>query len=198
MVIGIPVLVLQDAEGMTVTIETRSDDTYRGFLASVEDCMNCRLSNVFVTRRDGSTMHLDHIFVPGRQIRLVVLPQILEKAPVFGRVRDAKDGKEHVRGLGRGRYLARDAMRGEGLRGTRLCRNSARVRAAASRSLEYAPPRLPPARPDFFFGPDGGPCGPATAPRACEVPPRRRAVAANAAGRSSCLPRHATPARREP
>ncbi|KAA0173419.1 hypothetical protein FNF27_05059 [Cafeteria roenbergensis] len=111
MVIGIPVLVLQDAEGMTVTIETRSDDTYRGFLASVEDCMNCRLSNVFVTRRDGSTMHLDHIFVPGRQIRLVVLPQILEKAPVFGRVRDAKDGKEHVRGLGRGRYLARDAMR---------------------------------------------------------------------------------------
>lgn len=198
MVIGIPVLVLQDAEGMTVTIETRSDDTYRGFLASVEDCMNCRMSNVFVTRRDGSTMHLDHIFVPGRQIRLVVLPQILEKAPVFGRVRDAKDGKEHVRGLGRGRYLARDAMRGEGLRGVvalsrlGLCALSGPSLAPAGAAAGVS------AGPQILICSASGPGGPVTASRQSGVPTRRRAVDTCSAEGSSCHPQDATAARRVP
>jgi len=98
---------------MLVTIETKSDDTFRGFLVSVEDCMNCRMSNVVLTRRDGSRMDMEQVFIPGRQIRFAVLPSVLEQAPVFERVRAAKEGRQLMLGLRRGRYQRAEAMQGE-------------------------------------------------------------------------------------
>lgn len=105
-IIGFPVMLLQDAEGMIVTIETKSGDLYRGFLDSAEDCMNCRMYNVLVVRPDGSTLQLDRVFVPGRQICMAVLPKMLEQAPIFKRVRAKKEGKQLLLGMGRGRHMA--------------------------------------------------------------------------------------------
>ena len=51
--IGIPIKVLHDAEGHTVTIELKNGETYRGKLDEAEDNMNCHLSNCTKTGRDG-------------------------------------------------------------------------------------------------------------------------------------------------
>jgi small nuclear ribonucleoprotein D3 len=121
-------MILQDAEGMIVTIETKTGETYRGFLDSAEDCMNCRMYNVLIVRPDGSTMQMDKVFIPGRQIRLAVLPKMLEQAPFFKRVRAKKEGKEMLLGMGRGRHMAAMTRFGKrhicvfSLLGSRPCR----------------------------------------------------------------------------
>ena len=56
--IGIPIKVLHDAEGHTVTIELKNGETYRGKLDEAEDNMNCHLSNCTKTGRDGKVTTL--------------------------------------------------------------------------------------------------------------------------------------------
>ena len=41
--IGIPIILLHDAEGAIVTIELKNGSTYRGMLDEAEDNMNCTL-----------------------------------------------------------------------------------------------------------------------------------------------------------
>jgi small nuclear ribonucleoprotein (snRNP)-like protein len=50
---GVPVKLLHEAEGHPVSIELRNGEIYRGQLDSSEDTMNCHLSNVVHTARDG-------------------------------------------------------------------------------------------------------------------------------------------------
>ena len=41
--VGIPVILLHDAEGGIITIEMKNGDSYRGFLDEAQDNMNCTL-----------------------------------------------------------------------------------------------------------------------------------------------------------
>ena len=51
--VGIPIKVLHDTEGHTVTIELKNGEVYRGKLDEAEDNMNVHLSNCTKTAKDG-------------------------------------------------------------------------------------------------------------------------------------------------
>lgn len=51
--IGIPIKVMHDAEGHTVTVELKNGEVYRGKLDEAEDNMNVHLSNCTKTMKDG-------------------------------------------------------------------------------------------------------------------------------------------------
>jgi len=50
---SIPMKLLSEAETHNVTIELKGGEVYRGTLDSCEDSMNCQLSNVTHTAKDG-------------------------------------------------------------------------------------------------------------------------------------------------
>ena len=51
--VGIPIKVLHDAEGHTVTVELKTGEVFRGRLDEAEDNMNVHLSNCTKTAKDG-------------------------------------------------------------------------------------------------------------------------------------------------
>jgi small nuclear ribonucleoprotein (snRNP)-like protein len=50
---SVPVKLLHEAEGHSVTLEAKSGEIYRGMLDAAEDTMNVHLSSVVHTARDG-------------------------------------------------------------------------------------------------------------------------------------------------
>lgn len=83
MSIGIPIKLLHEAEGHTITVELKSGEVYRGKLEEAEDNMNCILSGIVCTARDGSTHPLESAFIRGSHIRFLILPDMLKNAPMF-------------------------------------------------------------------------------------------------------------------
>ncbi len=86
MSIGVPIKLLHEAEGHTVTIELKTGEVYRGFLVESEDNMNCQLSTITYTARDGRMSELEHAFIRGSKIRFLILPDMLKNAPMFKKV----------------------------------------------------------------------------------------------------------------
>ena len=84
--IGIPLKLLHESEGHTITVELKTGEVYRGHLVESEDNMNMQLSNVTLTARDGRTANLEQCFIRGSKIRFMVLPDMLKNAPMFQRV----------------------------------------------------------------------------------------------------------------
>lgn len=80
---GIPVKLLNEAQGHVVSLELATGETYRGKLIESEDNMNVQLRDVTVTGRDGNVTHMDHVFIRGSHIRFFVVPDILKNAPLF-------------------------------------------------------------------------------------------------------------------
>jgi len=112
MSIGVPIKLLHEAEGHTVTIELKTGEIYRGALVESEDNMNCQLQNITLTARDGRVSSLEHAYIRGSKIRFLILPDMLKNAPMFKRVDAAKSGGSGKGlGLGRGRAAA---IRGRG------------------------------------------------------------------------------------
>ena len=83
MSIGVPIKVLHEAEGHIVTCETNTGEVYRGKLIEAEDNMNCQMTNITVTYRDGRVAQLEHVFIRGSKIRFLILPDMLKNAPMF-------------------------------------------------------------------------------------------------------------------
>lgn len=83
MSIGIPIKLLHEAEGHIISIELKSGEVYRGKLEEAEDNMNCTMTNITMTCRDGSTQPLDSAFIRGSHIKFLVLPDMLKNAPMF-------------------------------------------------------------------------------------------------------------------
>ena len=81
--IGIPIKLLHEAEGHTVTIELRSGEVYRGHLVESEDNMNCHMKNVTLTSKDGRITALDSAYIRGSKIRYLIVPDMLKNAPMF-------------------------------------------------------------------------------------------------------------------
>ncbi len=101
MSIGVPIKVLHEAEGHTITLETMNGEVYRGKLIEAEDNMNCQLAQITMTARDGRISNLQQIFIRGSKIRFIILPDMLKNAPMFKRIQ----GKERsgTGGVGRGK-----------------------------------------------------------------------------------------------
>jgi len=108
MSIGVPIKLIHEAEGHTVTVELKTGEVFRGNLIESEDNMNCQMSNVTYTARDGRITELEHAFLRGSKIRFMILPDMLKNAPMFVK----KEGKL---GAGRAKLIAA-ASRGRGFR----------------------------------------------------------------------------------
>eukprot|EP01024_Parvocaulis_polyphysoides_P064667 TRINITY_DN7528_c0_g1_i12.p4 TRINITY_DN7528_c0_g1~~TRINITY_DN7528_c0_g1_i12.p4 ORF type:complete len:126 (-),score=22.82 TRINITY_DN7528_c0_g1_i12:1206-1583(-) len=105
--VGIPIKLLHEAVGHTVTIELKTGETFRGDMISVEDNWNLQLKEVTATARDGRTTKMEHIFVRGSHIRFAIVPDMLKNAPMFKRVDPKFVGKNLPMGVGgRGRAAA--------------------------------------------------------------------------------------------
>ncbi|GLE10558.1 hypothetical protein PINS_up022704 [Pythium insidiosum] len=73
--VGVPIALLHEGEGRVVTIELKNGEIYRGLLSESEDSMNCQLSDVVLTQRDGQKSKLELVYVRGSQIKLIILPE---------------------------------------------------------------------------------------------------------------------------
>lgn len=96
MSIGVPIKVLHEAEGHIITCETIMGEVYRGKLVEAEDNMNCQMSNITVTYRDGRVAQLENVFIRGSKIRFLILPDMLKNAPMFKKM--VKGGSTANRG----------------------------------------------------------------------------------------------------
>lgn len=74
--VGIPTILLHDGEGTIVSIELKSGETYRGFLDETEDNMNCVLKDAVRTELNGSTTHVEQVYLRGSHIMFIVFPDI--------------------------------------------------------------------------------------------------------------------------
>lgn len=81
--LGIPIKLLHEAKGLTVSIELKTGQTYRGKLSNVEDNMNVQLKDVTIVARDGQVTTTDTCFLRGSNIRFVMVPDNLRFAPLF-------------------------------------------------------------------------------------------------------------------
>ncbi|OTF75174.1 small nuclear ribonucleoprotein Sm D3-like protein [Euroglyphus maynei] len=113
MSIGVPIKVLHEAEGHIITCETILGEVYRGKLVEAEDNMNCQMSNITVTYRDGRVAQLENVFIRGSKIRFLILPDMLKNAPMFKKM--VKGGSTANRG--KSAILRAQVARGRG-RGT--------------------------------------------------------------------------------
>jgi small nuclear ribonucleoprotein D3 len=97
--IGIPIKLLNEAQGHIVTLEITSGQTYRGkliegmsppnFISPVrpglltyyrdtaEDNMNVQLKDITVTARDGRVSHLEQVYIRGSHVRFFIVPDML-------------------------------------------------------------------------------------------------------------------------
>jgi len=110
MSIGVPIKLLHEAEGHTVTMELKTGELFRGTLVEAEDNMNCQLASITITGRDGRVATLEHAYIRGSKIRFMILPDMLKNAPMFKRV-DSK-AKGTGRGIGGLGTATRGAPRG--------------------------------------------------------------------------------------
>ena len=85
---SIPLKLLAEAETHNVTIELKGGEVYRGTLDRCEESMNCQLTDVTHTARDGRVTKMSAVYIRGSQIRLCVVPNILKNALIFATVSD--------------------------------------------------------------------------------------------------------------
>uniref|UniRef100_A0A0S7EUR7 LSM10 n=1 Tax=Poeciliopsis prolifica TaxID=188132 RepID=A0A0S7EUR7_9TELE len=68
------VVLLQGLQGHVTTVELRDESTARGRVLSVDAFMNVRLENVVFRDRRGHALRLQQLFVTGRNVRYVHIP----------------------------------------------------------------------------------------------------------------------------
>ena len=86
------------------TVELQNGEFYRGHLESAEETMNCYLTEVTRTARNGQVSKMDQVYIRGSYVKMFVLPEMLTDSPIFGKVqkmRVEKPGKMLGRGRGR-------------------------------------------------------------------------------------------------
>lgn len=106
MSVGVPIKLLHEATGFTVTCELQNGTIYRGKLHSAEDNMNIQLHEVTCTHRDGRVQQMELVYIRGSQVRFFIVPDMLKHAPMFGMI--GKGGVSRGAGVGaaRGRAMA--------------------------------------------------------------------------------------------
>ncbi|KAL9824868.1 U7 snRNA-associated Sm-like protein LSm10 [Geothlypis trichas] len=99
------VILLQGLRGRVTTVELRDESAAAGRVTSVDAFMNVRLAEVTFTDRQGTVSHLDELFVTGRNIRYVHIPDEVDIRATI---------EEQLQAIHRVRYFgARDKGRRE-------------------------------------------------------------------------------------
>merc|ERR1712000_678719 len=106
--IGIPIKLLNEAQGHVVTLELTSGQVYRGKLLEAEDNMNVQLKDITATARDGRVSHLDQVYIRGSHVRFFIVPDMLRNAPMFR----SRGTRGRGVGLARGRATVNRARAG--------------------------------------------------------------------------------------
>ena len=72
-----PTLLLYEAEGCTVLVQTRDGTIFRGMIVEVEDNWNLSMTKV-IMKRKGSQEEIpfQQLFIRGAQIAFIVLPDM--------------------------------------------------------------------------------------------------------------------------
>ena len=83
--IGIPIVVLHDAEGAVVEVETIHGEWIRGLLFEAEDMMNLYIKNAVIVDSRQRKRKTPQVYVRGSEILFIVLPEMLQHAPMFQR-----------------------------------------------------------------------------------------------------------------
>jgi small nuclear ribonucleoprotein D3 len=73
---------------------------FRGLMVDAEDNWNCQMQNCTVTDKEGKVAKMQHTYLRGSKIRLIILPDMMRNAPMFRRF-DPKNKQRHV-GIGMG------------------------------------------------------------------------------------------------
>ncbi|NWQ83851.1 LSM10 protein, partial [Columbina picui] len=68
------VILLQGLHGLVTTVDLRDESVATGRVTNVDAFMNVRLAEVTYTDRQGAVSHLDELFVTGRNVRYVHIP----------------------------------------------------------------------------------------------------------------------------
>lgn len=111
--VGIPVKLLHEAVGHVVTVELKGGATYRGRIFDAEDNFNISMKDIAVTARDGKQTHLDSVYIRGNMVRFMVVPDMLQQAPMFKRVGpNAMKGRGIGSARGRATIMRAQARRG--------------------------------------------------------------------------------------
>mmetsp|Transcript_26899 Transcript_26899/g.80636 ORF Transcript_26899/g.80636 Transcript_26899/m.80636 type:complete len:110 (+) Transcript_26899:274-603(+) len=92
--IGVPIKLLHEGEGHVVTIELKNGEIYRGHLEESEETMNCLVTDVVVTAKDGRVTKLENAYIRGSQIKFVILPDVLKLSPAFDKVKQLKQQED--------------------------------------------------------------------------------------------------------
>uniref|UniRef100_M4BUP9 Small nuclear ribonucleoprotein Sm D3 n=1 Tax=Hyaloperonospora arabidopsidis (strain Emoy2) TaxID=559515 RepID=M4BUP9_HYAAE len=117
--VGVPISLLHEGEGRTVTIELKNGEVYRGHLTESEDSMNCQLSNVVLTQRDGQKSKLELVYVRGSQIKLVILPELLKNSPLLSKVQALSKKNEEQKQKKSKHTKTKDGAKSQGRSGGR-------------------------------------------------------------------------------
>ena len=81
---SIPIKLLNETQGHVVSVELTTGETYRGKLVESEDNMNIQLKDCVAVGRDGKeTTTMSNVFVRGSNIMFIVVPDLLQHAPMF-------------------------------------------------------------------------------------------------------------------
>lgn len=105
--IGVPIKLLHEAQGLTISAELKTGQIYRGKLIAIEDNMNVQLQDVVCTGRDGKVQGMEQVFLRGSHLRFLQLPDNLRQAPAIKNFSTIGVGREgRVRGLGMGKARA--------------------------------------------------------------------------------------------
>eukprot|EP01134_Creolimax_fragrantissima_P006961 CFRG6961T1 len=97
MTIGIPVKLLQEAEGHIITVEMKTGEVFRGKLVESEDNMNVQMQSITVTARNGQVSKMEYAYLRGSKVRYFIIPDMLKNAPFFKRTKgDIASGKTAI------------------------------------------------------------------------------------------------------
>ena len=83
--VGIPIVVLHDAEGAVIELETKKGELVRGLLFEAEDMMNLYIKDAVIIDPQGVKRRTRQIYIRGPEILFIVLPEMLRHAPMFNR-----------------------------------------------------------------------------------------------------------------
>lgn len=78
-------------------------------IVAAEDSLNVSMKDITVTARDGKQTKLETIYIRGSMIRFIIVPDMLQQAPMFKRI-----GPNAMKGRGIGSARGRATiMRGK-------------------------------------------------------------------------------------
>ncbi|KAM5182040.1 U7 snRNA-associated Sm-like protein LSm10 [Mantella aurantiaca] len=91
------VILLQGLHGQVTTVDLRDESSANGSIVNVDAFMNVRLAKVTYTDRQGKESKLDDLFINGRNVRYIHIP---EEVDIIHTIEEQLKKIQTVRGFG--------------------------------------------------------------------------------------------------